>query len=326
MTERYDTALSDPVGAVQPVAETNGQTSKISRFRRRLGRSTAFSQIGSSDSQEAEDGGPGTTTGLDHDVALEPSPEMPDHEVETQEMASYREELKRPTPKEQALLSGDITHMEQRGGGVKYVELDNGETGFYWPHTSNKYRNERAAYLVDRSWRFGLIPTTVIREFISPSGVKDEASFQEYILDATDARKIPDFETLDQFQPDLYRLWILQYSIWHTDGHKGNVIVTGKIHAIDHAHAFWNDKERQAYRSMFTDFYGIQAPEEVIKEADSFLKDDVRQQVLLEQLKGLHYYENDVEACLARMRHIATILTTKGKIDTPEELAQYSPS
>jgi hypothetical protein len=326
MSEKYSANLLSTAEAAQPVVEATSRISKIRRLKQRLGRSTVLSQVDSSNLPEAEDSSLGTTTDLDHGIALEPNPEVPDHEVETQEAASYREKLKRPTPKEQALLSGNITHKEDRAGGVKYVELDNGEAGLYWPRPSSKYRNERATYLVDRSWQFGLVPTTVIREFTGSYGGKDEASFQEYIPDATDARKVPEFETLDQFQPDLYRLWILQYSIWHTDAHQGNVVVTDRIHAIDHAHAFWDDKERQAHRSMFTDFYGIQAPEEVIKEADSFLKDDVRQQVLLEQLKGLHYYDKDVEACLARMRHVAQILTTKGKIDTPEELAEYLPN
>ncbi|PJE65454.1 hypothetical protein COU91_01620 [Candidatus Saccharibacteria bacterium CG10_big_fil_rev_8_21_14_0_10_47_8] len=326
MTERYDTTLSDPVEAVQPAAETNGRISKISRLRQKLGRSTVLPEVDSSNLLGAEDSSPGTTTGLDHGIALEPNPEAPDHVTETQELASYREELKRPTPKEQALLSGNITHEEFRAGGVKYVELDNGEAGLYWSSASGKHRRERAAYLVDRSWQFGLVPTTVIREFTGSYGIKDELSFQEYIPDATDAREIPDFESIEKFQTDLYRLWIFQYSIWHTDAHKGNVIVDDKIHAIDHAHSFAHYKDREAHRAMFTDFYGVQAPEEVIKEADSFLKDDVRQQVLLEQLKELGFWESDAEACLARMRHIATTLTTKGKIDTPEELAQYSPN
>lgn len=320
----YDEMLPQEILRTQ-THEVIKRPSKLSRLRQKLGRSTVLPQVSLPNLPEAEDSNIEVTASLDHDTATEPNPEMPDRKVESQTVA-YKEELKRPTSKEQALLSGNITHEEDRAGGVKYVELDNGEAGVYWESTSTKFRNERAAYLVDRAWQFGLVPTTVLRFERSAYGEKYRISFQEYIRDATDAREIPDFESIEKFQADLYRLWIFQYSVWHTDAHKGNVIVDDKIHAIDHAHTFSEHKDRQGHRTMFTDFYGVQAPEEVIKEADNFLKDDVRQQVLREQLKELHYYDEDVEACLARMKHIATILTAKGKIDTPEELAQYSPS
>lgn len=301
--------------------------SKLSRLRQRLGRLTVPPQVDPSNLLEAENGSLEPTTDLDHDTVLDANPEVPDHEAKTDETALYKEELKRPTPKEQALASGNVTHLERQAGGVKYVELDNGEVGLFWPPPSNKVRNERAAYLVDRSWQFGLVPTTIIREVPGEFVDKVEGSFQEYIPDAVDAREIPDFEANERFQTDLYKLWILQYSMWHTDGHVGNVIVAdNSIHAIDHEHTFHHIQEREGHRRMFVEFYGVQTPGEVIKEADNFLKDEARQQVLLEQLKELHYYDEDAEACLARMRHVAKILTIKGKIDSEEELAQYSPS
>lgn len=235
----------------------------------------------------------------------------------------HSEGLNPPTPEEQALFSGNVTHMERRAGGVQFVELDNGETGLFWPNGVRARRLERAAYLVDGSWNFGLVPPTVIREFPGEYVDKVQGDFQEYVPDATDARKVDGIENDERFQGDLYKLWILNYSTWDTDGHKGNVIVTDKIHSIDHQYAFVDHDERS--RHSFREFFGEQAPEEVIKEADGFLKDDVRQQVLLEQLEGL-MSKRDAEACLARMRHIAMILTTKGKIDSEEELDQYSPS
>ncbi|MBI2589256.1 hypothetical protein HYW35_03605 [Candidatus Saccharibacteria bacterium] len=333
MTERYTTALSDPVETAQPVAETTGRMSKIGRLKQRLGRSTALQQLASSRLSVTEDNNSGITADLHPGTDPEPS-KVSDYETETREEAAeeklHREDLVRPTPKEQALLSGNIVREEFRGGGQHYVELDNGEAGLYWPDmntTGGKYRNERATYLVDRAWQFGLVPTTVMREVTYKYGKKDTVSFQEYIPDAIDSREIKDFEAAEQFYNDFYKLWILNYSIWNTDPHKGNVIATDRLYAIDHEHAFWENSNR--WRHSFMDIYilGASAPKDVIAAAEIFLSDKVRQEVLEEQLKeALQCPDHIIQACLARMIHVAEILTTKGRIETLEELSEYSPN
>ncbi len=330
MTEKYGANLLSPAEAAQPVVESTSRISKIRRLRQRLGRQTSISQVDSPNLPGDEDTSYRVAGDLDHGIAVELDPEVLDDEIETPEVAAYKEELKRPTPKEQALLLGNIVHEEFRGGGQHYVELDNGETGLYWPNTNTngaKYLSERAAYLVDRAWQFGLVPTTVLRfERTGYYGDKYKLSFQEYIANAIDSSKIKNFEAAEQFYNDFYKLFILNYCIWNTDQHRGNVIATDRLYAIDHQHAFWENSDR--WRHSFMDVYilGASAPKDVIAAA-VFLNDKIRQRALEEQLKEeLHYPDHIIQACLARMIHVAKILTTKGRIDTLEELAEYSPN
>ncbi|HEX5447655.1 MAG TPA: hypothetical protein VFW90_00410 [Candidatus Saccharimonadales bacterium] len=241
----------------------------------------------------------------------------------------HREALSKPAPKEQALLSGNIVTQEHRGGGQMFVTLDNGEEGLYWLYTvynGSKHLSERAAYLVDKAWQFGLVPSTVMREFTSEHGITRSSSFQEYVPDAEDSRNIEKFEADERYYDEFYKLFVLNYSIWNTDQHKGNVVASDKIYSIDHEHSFWENKDR--WRHSFLDVYvlGAPAPKEVVEQAEAFLEDPARQEVLEEQLRSeLHYPEEIIQSCLARIRHISAILTTKGRIDSTEELAGYHP-
>jgi hypothetical protein len=239
-------------------------------------------------------------------------------EVET----SRIDQLLDPTPKEEALAEGGIPFNDYVRPEEK-VRLDNGEN----VHCRFDYhaKKERASYLVDKALNFGLVLASVMR---STPGFHEDINVQEHMSGEIAKHRLAgtEIDTTDLPRDELYKLWILDYSIWNTDAGKHNLILnreSGTLHGFDYPNAFEDEKERKML--PVADFYGVDAPEEVIATAKAFLEDNLLQDGLLDELKGL-IREYEAEACLARLRHVAQILVTKGKIDTPDELAEYLPT
>jgi hypothetical protein len=237
------------------------------------------------------------------------------------------DELLEPTPKEVALATGDIPISEYVRPEDKII-LDNGEN----VHCRFGYHSqkERAAYLVDKTIKFGLVPTSVMRNMTTRFGSQEVMNVQEDIPNGKIVKNRlagEEIDTKDLPHDELYRVWILDYCIWNTDPGKHNLILTPedhKLHAFDHPNAFADDQERVSHRGFFVDFYGVQAPKDVIEEANAFLEDELLRDGLLNELKGL-VRESEAEACLARMKHIFRILAAEGKIDAKTELQNFFP-
>ncbi len=149
------------------------------------------------------------------------------------------------------LLGGmnDAIAVQLKDDGSGVLKLESREK------VIDSYKKERAAYIVDKFLGFGLVPPTVIREFIG-----DVGSLQEFIVDTLELHslmlfKYGDCDTIEQsrnqklkvfhdYLNDFLKLLIFDYLIHNSDRHDFNFLFKeGRIYAIDNGFTF-DDKNQ----------------------------------------------------------------------------------
>ncbi|HRN96341.1 MAG TPA: hypothetical protein PLD54_02760 [Candidatus Levybacteria bacterium] len=204
---------------------------------------------------------------------------------------------------------------------VIVVTLDNGGKGIFKPVSGEwtqrefvdigtYYLRDRAAFLVDRTLNFGLVPTTVVHNAEGKVG-----SLQEYILDAKMSWHVDQGE----YSSLLHKLWIFDQIIWNSDRNYTNILYKeNNIFAIDNALTFGPDEINR-----YGNYFGIDVSEDVVRKIASFAENEQKQAELSEHLLEL-LSEDEVVACFNRIKHISTLLQSQGSILGEEEIV-YNP-
>ena len=153
-----------------------------------------------------------------------------------------------------------------------------------------------------------MVPVTVIRDVYGHTG-----SVQEFLGEVQSGYGIP-LENLSQ--DDLYKLWILDYIIWNSDRHSGNILVRGdKVIAIDHGLTFGNELPLRTRGSYFD----IPTPLQVTNLLGEALSDESRLRQLQQNLGEL-LNEEENQACLARIKYIYGIISRDRKVPSGTSL------
>lgn len=225
------------------------------------------------------------------------------------------------SPEEEILASREKKSLEKIGYGItdsSFVELKDDGKGIF---KGSDYKNERAAYLVDRFLNLRLTPPTVIRKIDGKIG-----SIQKFIENTSTANSMDRerVEFIEAYKNDLIKLWIFDLIIKNRDRHGGNLLVKGdNIYAIDHGFSFnyendYNEiKEHCGYYDPYTSFYDTPLPQDIIDNFKRFndtpeLKEILRE--LLTELLG----KKTADTCIQRIEYITKIMETTNCI--PEKL------
>jgi len=245
--------------------------------------------------------------------------------IESEEDDQIEEEIEGTipaTPQEKILSEREATDKKRLGGGcneTKFVNFKDDGSGVFKPKNGESrnlrkkiksgtyYKRERAAYLVDRFFDFGLVPPTVIREIDGEIG-----SVQQFIPYANpgwiiDKSKIPEYEK------QRATMWLFDCLIFNSDRHRSNYLeANGKIYAIDHGLCFGDDWLNDGDE----EFYDKDLPEDIINKIKKIWQDANYQRILRELLKEL-LSPIEVDAFFSRLNKIARLLEKFGKI--PQE-------
>lgn len=232
------------------------------------------------------------------------------------------------TPEEEILETREGNSSKSLGGGtnkVVFVEFKDDGAGVFKPKSGETlkaegiergtfYKRERAAYLVDRFFGFGLVPPTVIREIDGDIG-----SVQQFI--PTPHLFIYDipFEERGKLREDLTALWFFDYIIWNSDRHAGNFLIKAdKVYAIDNGCAFakWEDK---SYFYPYAVFYNEPIAQSVIEKINKFLSWEEGVKILRSLLEEL-LLADEVASCVARIKNLGKLLNN-GPISSSKDLA-----
>ncbi|MFA5830972.1 MAG: hypothetical protein WC878_04040 [Candidatus Paceibacterota bacterium] len=258
-----------------------------------------------------------------------------DFEDEKKELKEWR---KKTSPVE--LEKGMVKRSRELIGGankVFFVEFIGDESGIFKPasgefaYSKNHiekgtlYKRERAAYLADYFFNFGIVPPTIIREIDG-----EEGSVQRFIPDTVPYSDVWKFSMPDEkdFQYQMKHLWIFDFLIHNSDRRSVNLLFSGlcdeppcniTLHAIDNGCSFSEDKSCFA-----AEFYDEDIPEELTTKIKEFAEDKHRQEILRELLLPL-LTEKEINAFFARVEKIAAILKEYGKIplEKREEVANF---
>lgn len=171
-----------------------------------------------------------------------------------------------PSPEEKILTSESLDAKTEK-------KLTRGSTGVSFIETERKnmagifktegYKEERAAYIVDKFLGLNLVPATVIKTHEGKTG-----SFQQFIPDAKtyyEAEK-GDLEGIGE---ELKKLGIFDFLIGNIDRNEGNFLVKkGGVFAIDHHLAFSDQK----YSQRTDDILGEKIPAEIKEKILDFSK------------------------------------------------------
>lgn len=218
------------------------------------------------------------------------------------------------TPQEKLLESREITESKPLGGVNKamFVKFKDDGAGVFKAKENEEaglrehieagtyYKRERAAYLVDRAFGFGLVPPTVIREVDGKIG-----TVQEYIEDSIPGTRYvyEAFDKNDKFWQERMKLWVFDHIIYNSDRHYGNFrIKEEKIYAIDNGLSFG-----VAYLSADRELYDAPVPKKITKALRRFVAAPDKQEILRGVLGELLTQE-EVESCFARIKRITEIL------------------
>lgn len=245
------------------------------------------------------------------------------------------------TPQESDLELGTPERTDGLGGGCNetvLVKIVNDGSGVFKPSTGEKpflrtgieagtyFKRERAAYLVSKMVGIELVPPTVIRELDGETG-----SMQQFIEDAESVYETDPDDPLRK--EELMRLFALDYIIWNTDRHGGNILFNkGKVVAIDNGLAFGKDTARffypvgapeWNYGSDVTRFTDIEMPEDIKDNILSFVSYE-RGVQLLSELLGELLPAEEVQACIERIKRLARVIEDDRQISLDEcEMLTY---
>lgn len=227
------------------------------------------------------------------------------------------------TPEEGVLTRYEKEHSNVLYGGINkvlFVSLLGDGNGIFKPQTGEcqhlRYHTEtgtflyreRAAYLVDRFLDFNLVPPTVIREIDGQIG-----SFQQFIPDTVLGGKAIKSKLMEEsYQQQLKRMWVFDYIIHNSDRHDENFLLHEpldesdeagkKIHAIDNGLSFSPDRLR-----LYGGFFDQQLPDDILKNLETFLANEINQKLLADLLAELLSAE-EVASCMWRIKNIAGLI------------------
>ncbi len=224
---------------------------------------------------------------------------------------------------------------KELGGGCNktvFVEFENGEKGVFKPASGEDksirpyiehgtlFKRERAAYLVDRFFDFGIVPPTVIKKIGD-----DVGSLQKFIPDTSSYWDIFSTTVIKEksVEDQIKALWIFDLLIHNSDRHMGNLLFSElhtesysdvKTHAIDNGCSF----SRDSYQNSIGYPFDKEFSEEIIGKVEGFIKNERTQDILRELLLEL-LPEEEVDAFFLRVKKIGEIIIKNKKIPIEEE-------
>jgi len=225
-------------------------------------------------------------------------------------------EIKKP-PEELAGGANKVFFVEFVGDPRGIFKPASGEFPYSKKHIEREtlHKRERAAYLVDYFFGFGIVPPTIIREIGGETG-----SMQSFIPDTVPYSDVWKFSMPDEkkFQYQMKHLWIFDLLIHNSDRRPCNLLFSGfsdepphdiVLHAIDNGCTFSRDERDPSS----VDFYDEDIPEDLAIKIKEFAKDEHKREILRELLLPL-LPEEEVNAFFARVQKIAEILAEYGRI------------
>lgn len=216
---------------------------------------------------------------------------------------------------EQLLIDGVVVSMREIGGGMNhplFVKFEGG-AGIFKPMNRENpkyaegmegtlYKRERAAYIVDKTLGFNLIPPTVIREIDGQIG-----SIQKYIDGAKVAASSSDKGDLE----DQKRMWIMDLINRNTDRMPGNYMVKdGLVIAIDNGSSFSTTPDWSYYS-----FFDEEIPNVTIDNLVNFISSAENINNLKNSLQET-LNENEIDATVSRLLTVTGLLKEYKQIPT----------
>ncbi len=229
---------------------------------------------------------------------------------------------------ESVLESREVEAKNDLNGGCNesvILKLKDDGSGVFKPRSGEKpdlrssipagthFLKESAAYTVDKALGLEMIPPTVIREVDGEPG-----SIQKFIPDAKTGNEL-DYQELHSKQDELRRLQVLDYILWNSDRHYGNLLVKDdKIYAIDNGLCFGNDGA-----SGFDLLYTGKIPDDIKEKIEGFANDNEEQRELRDALEILVPMPQ-VAACIRRIQTIGSLSKEfNGKVP-PEAALEFA--
>ncbi|MCX6736104.1 MAG: hypothetical protein NTZ13_03410 [Candidatus Parcubacteria bacterium] len=258
-----------------------------------------------------------------------------EEEEKQKEIESWRDKTSPKNLEEAEEKSSKTLDGSPSANKTLFVEFTNGEIGIFKPASGEaeglrRYidkgtlcKRERAAYLVDQFFDFGIVPPTVIKKIGNEVGsvqkfINDTASY----WDVFNTTVIKEKEVEDQIKT----LWVFDFLIHNSDRHMGNLLFselhTGyysdiKVHAIDNGCSF----SRDSYQNSIGYPFGKELPDELAEKVKKFSGDEKSQQALRGLLLEL-LSEEEVDAFFGRVNKIGSIIIKDKKI--PEEPKNFT--
>ncbi|MFA5877861.1 MAG: hypothetical protein WC845_00625 [Candidatus Staskawiczbacteria bacterium] len=191
-----------------------------------------------------------------------------------------------------------------------YVSFKGGGAGIFKPKAGEKpvpkmedvfpvgtyFKRERAAYLVDKAFGFGLVPPTEIRTINGQEG-----SIQKFVEDAIVLNLLPPEQRENhELQDELMKVWVFDYIIHQSDSSDENFLVKdSRIVAIDNGLSF----EKTETDFDYKDFRKQPPAAEIREKIKGFFSDEKRMSSLRNSLSELLSPE-EVNACLRRAEKV----------------------
>jgi len=180
----------------------------------------------------------------------EPTPEIPNMTIE--EIITSREPIKTERLKTEF---NEVFLIDLKDGGRVIFKPYDGEDTELKEYV--QYKRERAAYIFDKIFSWGLVPPTVIRDIDGRVG-----SAQLFVEDAHLQADVPPEELGDNFHKDKSKLNAFDFLIGNDDRNPRNYLIKeGRIVAIDNGLTFQALTENE-----YAEY------EKFILENDNFLK------------------------------------------------------
>ncbi|GEM_PF-1431860 len=246
---------------------------------------------------------------------------------------------------ESSSLNGGINETEfiklKDDGSVVFKPAEGEKTISEQFEKGTLYKRERAAYIIDQYFQFGLVPPTVVREVDGKFG-----SAQEFIpgtkpgtVFMTGFTKLEEFLDLKgklmryTHRDELKKLWIFDQIIWNTDRHHNNFLFKeGKIFAIDNGLSF-NTKHKEGAEDplkwklrigeKYNSYYDQDVPEETARMFAEFLSDAQRESDLRQDLSEL-LEQQETDALIERIKTIGGFLK-EGRTPSAKTALVFNP-
>ena len=212
------------------------------------------------------------------------------------------------TPIEENITNREPTNTERlktKFNEVLLVDLEGGGRIIFKPFDGEdfefkeyiQYKRERAAYLFDKIFNWGLVPPTVIRDIKGRVG-----SAQVFVEDANFKAEVSPDELGEMFQKDWSKLNGFDFLTGNDDRNPKNYLVKdGRIVAIDHGLTF-----QAATEDEYSEYY-----EKFILENGDFLKNllaDKRGMGIFLDLLAELVPQSDVDRFKKRLAMVAKTL------------------
>lgn len=221
------------------------------------------------------------------------------------------------SPDEDVLISHKEREIKKIGIGIthpSFVELKDDGNGVF---KTEEWERERAAYLIDRFLGLDIVPPTIVKQIGDKIG-----SLQRFI---PDTKMAYEFENLIKVFKDIrinmIKMWLLDVIIDNRDRHGGNFLIKdSKVFAIDNGYSLnFSPGEYHGFEEEinphcgYTDFIGIDLPDEIVAQMERFLMDISSQKILQDLLVELIGEDNAI-ACVKRINCLAKIIAENGMI------------